>query len=97
MGGFFYFRTNLNNNYLQFGVVQYINIYYIYSIRNKQKTNTMTTLEQFKAANEKVNQIADALYVDEIGLPIYTEEYDEALEIAVPLYDELQKNGINPF
>lgn len=60
----------------------------------------MTTLEKFRKADLRVTEIENKLpYNVENGDVVFivTKEYDDALELAQNLYNELENQGINPF
>jgi hypothetical protein len=59
----------------------------------------MTTLEKFRKADLRVTEIENKLpykaeYCDVVMI---VKEYEDALELARTLYNELEKQGINPF
>ncbi len=59
----------------------------------------MTILEQFKAADKKVNDIEnnDGLILSGYGGTSTTTEYDKAIEEAQKLYQQCIDQGVNPF
>lgn len=59
----------------------------------------MTTLDKFRAADQKVTEIENngGLFLKDSGATGSTKEYDQALEESQKLYFELESQGIYPF